>query len=48
MDSWETFFREKSSRRAAHRDYRAIARWTCASVGFLVVIVGLMVGLNSL
>jgi hypothetical protein len=47
MDTWETFFREKSRRRAAVRDYRAVSRWCVIAVAFLALVIAAVVSLNS-
>ncbi len=48
MNTWETFFREKSARRANKRDYHGLALRMVAAVGFLILITAIIVGLNSL
>jgi hypothetical protein len=51
LDSWETFFREKSRRRAAARDYRAyvsLALLTLACAAILIAVIVLaIVGVNN-
>jgi hypothetical protein len=51
LDSWETFFREKSRRRAAARDYRAyvsLALLTLACAAILIAVIVLaIVGVNK-
>jgi hypothetical protein len=42
MDSWESFFRVKSSRRASAATIQPIYRWSAASVGLLLLVTGLL------
>ena len=42
MDTWESFFREKSHRRATASPARAIAGWTLATLALLALVVGVV------
>lgn len=45
MDTWESFFREKSRRRAnaaAARSLRSMLGWALAAVAFLALVVALL------
>jgi hypothetical protein len=48
VDTWESFFREKSRRRSAVRNYRAYGRWTVVAIVFVALITVALVGLNAL
>jgi hypothetical protein len=47
MNTWESFFREKSRRRSQAAEIRAIVRRTLGALGLLAFIVAGLVGLNS-
>jgi hypothetical protein len=47
MDAWETFFREKSRRRAAASDYRAVSFWCLIAVAFLALVIAAVVSIDS-
>ena len=42
MDTWESFFREKSSRRAAAAASQPLSRWSAATAGLLLLVMGLL------
>jgi hypothetical protein len=42
MDSWESFFREKSSRRASAAAAQSIFRWSAASLALLLLVAGVL------
>jgi hypothetical protein len=48
MDTWETFFREKSRRRAAFRDNRGLVGWATAAAVLLAAVTAIIAGVNLL
>lgn len=50
MDTWETFFREKSQRRSRARalNWRAAIGWMLVSVVFLALITAIVAAMNAL
>ena len=48
MDTWETFFREKSHRRASFRDYGMMVRWALLALCFLAFVTASIAELNEL
>jgi hypothetical protein len=48
MDTWESFFREKSRRRAAFRDRLGFAVWTSAAAALVAAVAAIVAGVNSL
>jgi hypothetical protein len=47
MDTWESFFREKSRRRAAAAWLRPILGWLLAALALLALVVGLLALVNA-
>jgi hypothetical protein len=48
MDHWETFFREKSSRRAKVNGWPVAVGWSFIATAFLALVTGLVVVRNLL
>jgi hypothetical protein len=48
MDTWESFFREKSRRRAAFRDNRGLVVWAAAAAVFVAAVTAIIAGVNLL
>jgi hypothetical protein len=48
MDTWESFFREKSRRRAAFRGQYDMFFWIAAGAGFLFLVTAIVAGVNLL
>lgn len=42
MDTWESFFREKSRRRSTTSTMRSAAGWSLAGLAFLLLVVGFL------
>lgn len=42
MDTWESFFREKSWRRSVSSRMRSVAGWSLAAFAFLLFVVALL------
>jgi len=48
MDAWDTFFREKSRRRAKAAAWRSVATWSLGALAFLALVAGLLGLLNMM
>jgi hypothetical protein len=47
LDTWESFFREKSRRRAIRSSVRAVVRWSAAAIAFLCLTIAVLGGIDA-